>query len=469
MQYRSRVAVGPRFSALPIILLALLGILVAGALFVGFRMVFASRPQIALAAPFELVGRNAPLVLEIKDPDHGLRAVRVAVEQGGQEKVILEEAYDAPRPEVPVRWLPAQEQRFRLQEGPGRLKVTARNASWGNFFKGKTATLDHEFTARLTPPRVEVLTTQHYVNQGGADMVVYRVTPPTAESAVVVGNDSFKGFPLPGASDPGVRFAIFAYPYDAPAGTTPRLKARDEASNEVLANFHVKVFPKAFRARTLPVDDGFLNKVVPEIMSQSPSVKDHGDLLKNYLAINRDLRKTNNQALAELAAKSQPRFLWSEPFKQLSNSQVEASFADHRTYSYRGQDVDKQDHLGYDLATTSNAPASASNDGVVVLAEYFGIYGNTVVIDHGYGLLSLYGHLSNFAVKPGDQVKRGQVVGATGATGLAGGDHLHFSMILQGEQVDAREWWDPHWLQDRIQAKLKQFGGAGPATASAAN
>jgi murein DD-endopeptidase MepM/ murein hydrolase activator NlpD len=468
MQYRSRAAVGPRFSALPIILMAVVGVLLAGALFVGFRMLFAAKPEIVLGSPFDVVGRNAPLVLEIKDPSYGLKSVRVAVEQGGQEKVILEETYAPPRPEVPVRWLPAQEQRFRLQEGPGKLKVTARNASWGNFFKGKTASLEHDFTARLTPPRLEVLTTQHYVNQGGADMVVYRVTPASAESGVAVGNVFFKGYPLPGASDPGVRFALFVYPYDAPAGTTPRLKARDEASNEVLGNFHVKVFPKVFRSRTLPVDDEFLNKVVPEILSQSPAIKDQGDLLKNYLAINRDLRKVNNQQLAEMSAKSEPRFLWSEPFKQLSNSQVEAAFADHRTYSYKGQDIDKQDHLGYDLATTSNAPVAASNDGVVVLAEYFGIYGNTVVIDHGYGLLSLYGHLSNFSVKPGDQVKRGQTVGQSGATGLAGGDHLHYSMILQGQQVDAREWWDPHWLEDRIQSKLKQFGGAAAPLASPA-
>jgi murein DD-endopeptidase MepM/ murein hydrolase activator NlpD len=85
------------------------------------------------------------------------------------------------------------------------------------------------------------------------------------------------------------------------------------------------------------------------------------------------------------------------------------------------------------------------------------------VIDHGYGLLSLYGHLSRFGVKPGDAVKRGQTIGWSGSTGLAGGDHLHFSMILQGEQVDAREWWDPHWLEDRWLSKLKEFG-AKPAS-----
>jgi murein DD-endopeptidase MepM/ murein hydrolase activator NlpD len=103
---------------------------------------------------------------------------------------------------------------------------------------------------------------------------------------------------------------------------------------------------------------------------------------------------------------------------------------------------------------------------VVALAEYFGIYGNAVVIDHGYGLLSLYGHLSRMEAKVGDVVKRSQTVGYSGATGLAGGDHLHFSMVLLGEQVDAREWFDAHWLEDRLFVKLRTFGAPQPSPAA---
>ena len=137
-----------------------------------------------------------------------------------------------------------------------------------------------------------------------------------------------------------------------------------------------------------------------------------------------------------------------------------------KTKSDDGKEIDRQDHLGYDLATVAHAPVAASNDGVTIMAQYFGIYGNTIVVDHGYGLLSLYGHLSTFNVKEDDPVhpvKRGQTIAQSGETGLAGGDHLHFSMILQGTQVDAREWWDPHWIHDRIQAKLEEFGQAGAA------
>ena len=457
-EYRNPAKVGPRFGPLPIAMLLALAAVVLGLLFVAFRMAFAAKPVVALGAPFKVVGRNAPLVVDVRDARHGVKALRISVEQGDKEQVLLDAHYDPPKPDVHFRWTASQDKTLRLAEGPGRLKIKARNASWGGFFRGRAASIDQPFTARLVPPRLEVLTTQHYVNQGGSDMVVYRVSPDAIESGVVAGPAFFRGFPLPGARDPRIRFAIFAFPYDAPANTQLRLRARDEAANEVLANFHLKVDRKAFRSRSLPVDDAFLDKVVPEILSQSPSLQDQGDLLKNYLAINRDLRKANNAQLADMASKSQERFLWTRPFQQLGNSKVEAAFADHRTYTYKGRDIDRQDHLGYDLASTSNAPVSASNDGVVMLADFFGIYGNTIVIDHGYGLLSLYGHLSNFAVKAGDSVKRGQTIGHSGASGLAGGDHLHYSMVLQSVQVDPKEWWDPHWIKDRITSKLEQFG-----------
>jgi murein DD-endopeptidase MepM/ murein hydrolase activator NlpD len=462
MQYRSRARVAPRFSLITTLVMIVLALAAAGAIFVGFRVLFAPRPQISLGAPFDLVGRNRPLVVDVKDRA-GLKSLRASVTQGDQEQVIVEETYDPPRNEVQIKWSPAQDPKVRLKDGPGTLKVTARNVSWGGFFKGRASTLTKSFTARLVPPRIEVLTRQHYVNQGGCDMVVYKLTPAEAESGVVVGPAFFKGFALPGAADPAVRFAIFALPYNVDPATPIRIRARDEAQNESLVGFWIKVFPKTFRTRDIDVDDAFFNKVVPEIMSQTPSVTDQGDLLKNFLTINRDLRQANNQAIGELAAKSRPEFLWKEPFLQLSNSQVEASFADHRTYRYQGKEIDRQDHLGYDLATVARAPVAASNDGVVLMAQYFGIYGNTIVVDHGYGLLSLYGHLSAFNVKEGDPVKRGQTIAQSGETGLAGGDHLHFSMILQGAQVDAREWWDPHWIRDRIQSKLEEFGQAGSA------
>jgi murein DD-endopeptidase MepM/ murein hydrolase activator NlpD len=141
---------------------------------------------------------------------------------------------------------------------------------------------------------------------------------------------------------------------------------------------------------------------------------------------------------------------------------VEASFADHRTYLYGEKEVDNQVHLGFDLAVTAAVPVVSSNAGTVLHSAWLGIYGNCVIVDHGMGVASLYGHLSSIDVKPGETVKKGQVLGRSGMTGLAGGDHLHFTMLVQGHPVNPVEWWDPHWIEDRVNRKLKTLGNPAP-------
>jgi len=185
---------------------------------------------------------------------------------------------------------------------------------------------------------------------------------------------------------------------------------------------------------------------------------------RNLKNLNHDLRETNSNQLKNLGSTSKPEFMWEGAFVQLSNSQVEAFFADHRTYVYHGKVVDTQYHLGFDLAVTKHYPVEAANSGMVILAEYFGIYGNTIVIDHGYGLQSLYAHLSSFGAKKGDYVRKGQMIAKSGMTGLAAGDHLHFSMLLHGVQVNPVEWWDRDWVESRISERLRKNEPVDPAS-----
>jgi murein DD-endopeptidase MepM/ murein hydrolase activator NlpD len=198
-------------------------------------------------------------------------------------------------------------------------------------------------------------------------------------------------------------------------------------------------------------------------MSHAPQMKDQGDLVKNFVEINNEERQIDHHNLAELSKKSEKRFLWNGAFLQLSNSQVEASFADHRTYLYKGKVIDHQDHVGFDLSVVQHYPIEAANDGVVLWADFFGIYGNCVLIDHGYGLVSLYGHMSSIDVKPGQAVKKKQVIGKSGDTGLAGGDHLHFGLFLDGVPINPTEWWDQHWIDDHVLNRMKA-AAASPQT-----
>jgi murein DD-endopeptidase MepM/ murein hydrolase activator NlpD len=330
-----------------------------------------------------------------------------------------------------------------LHDGKARLIIETVS----NDLRGRVDSIESDVQIVTQPPRIAADGAQHYINQGGSELVVFTPSGYVTESGVRVGKYTFRSFPL--ASQTKQRFSLFAYPWDLPADTVPVAYARNPAGAEATARFWYKVFPKKFRSRDLPIDDAFLEKVVNQI---DPGGS--GDLLARFLKINGEMRRKNNQTLADLRLKTADRFLWSGPFLPLTNAAVESSFADKRSYIYKGKKVDEQVHLGFDLAVTLHVSVPAANDGRVVWADNLGIYGNCVVVDHGYGLQSIYGHLSEIAVKPGDMVKKSQSLGKSGSTGLAGGDHLHFSMQVDGVQVNPIEWWDEHWIKDRILSKV---------------
>ncbi|MGE0448276.1 MAG: M23 family metallopeptidase [Vicinamibacterales bacterium] len=359
-----------------------------------------------------------------------------------------------------------------LHAGTATAVVTATRTSFLRIRDVQT-TERRQFQVMFEPPKLAVISTRHYLNQGGSELVVYRATPADVESGVRVGKIEYKGFPASGAglsgADPSLKVAFFALLPDQPVDTPIVAFARDAAGNEAQAPFVDQVFPKAFRQSRIPVDDRFFQRVVPEILSHAPEVaiQDPNDLVAGFLAVNGELRRNNAAQITAVTENSDPTRLWQGPFKQLGNSQVEASFADSRTYLYKGKEIDKQVHLGFDLAVTAAVPVMAANDGRVVLAGYFGIYGNCVIIDHGMGVASLYGHLSSIDVGVGDRVRKGQTLGRSGMTGLAGGDHLHFTMLVRGQPVNPVEWWDPHWIADRVERKLVAAAGKPSAAAEA--
>ena len=339
-----------------------------------------------------------------------------------------------------------------LREGNATVQLEA--SSPGTWLRDpRTTAAEVGMAVQLRPPLISVASTQHYPAQGGCEVVVYRVGATAVRHGVRVGEEWFPGHDLPGSTD-GLRFALFAVPFDQSDVAAIRLEAEDIVGNRAETGFVDKFFPRSYSTDRIEVSERFMSKVVPEILSQTPSLRDRGSLLENYVAINRDLRAENAKTLRDLAAASAERFLWSDGFLSMPNAQVMSSFADRRTYFHQGEEIDHQDHLGFDLASVRQAPVPAVNAGTVVLARYFGIYGNAVVVDHGFGLMSLYGHLSSIAVTEGQSVARGAQLGRTGETGLAAGDHLHFTMLLGGTAVNPIEWWDAKWIRDRLRRKL---------------
>lgn len=356
-----------------------------------------------------------------------------------------------------------------LQQGAAKVVIVATRTSFLRL-RDVTTEASKDIQVRLEPPRIAVLSTKHYLNHGGTEFVIYRATPADVDSGVRVGDVEYRGYPASGAGIPSadatMKVAFFALLHDQPLQAPVVAFARDAAGNEAHASFIDDVFEKPFRKSRIPVDDRFFSRVVPEILSHSPEVKvdaPASDLLAGFLKVNGDVRRLNGEHIASLVKDSPAELLWKGPFAQLGNSQVEAAFADARTYVYNGKDVDLQTHLGFDLAVTANVPVLAANAGKVVNADWLGIYGNCVIIDHGMGVMSLYGHLSSIDVKVGDTVTKSQTLGRSGMTGLAAGDHLHFTMLVAGHPVNPVEWWDPHWIQDRVDRKLVDAGAPAPA------
>ncbi|HEX9942390.1 MAG TPA: M23 family metallopeptidase [Thermoanaerobaculia bacterium] len=439
------------------VLLVLALLFVAVLAFAGFYS--GAAPQVTVKPTLPGIGRRTPVRVRIEYPQR-VERVRVEVLQNADTKPVLEKTF-APQPAWKLWGAPppveltaevGRETVKGLRAGDATVRVTAERA--GTLFRRpEPVVAEVKLPVRLAPPTLQIVSNFHYVNQGGSEALVYRVGEGAVRDGVRSGDWWFPGFPMPG-NDKQLRFALFAVPYDMGDVSRVRLIAQDEVGNRAEAAFIDKFTPRPVRTDTIEVTDAFMNKVVPEILSQSPEIEDKGDLLANYLEINRDLRRKNAQTLRELGAKSERRFLWNQPFLPMINTAITAAFADRRTYVYNGKNIDQQDHLGFDMASVERDAIPASNSGRVVLARFFGIYGNAIVIDHGYGLQSLYGHLSSLAVKEGQMVQRGQELGRSGQTGLAGGDHLHFTMLLQGLAVTPVEWWDPHWIQDRVARKL---------------
>ncbi len=283
--------------------------------------------------------------------------------------------------------------------------------------------------------------------------MVYRVGDTVLRSGVRAGVFEATGFLLEGGGADD-RFVLYAIPWDLGDAGEVRLFAEDDAGNRTEFPFLdlLKTIPP--RTDTIGVSDDFLARVVPAIASQTPGFDATGSLLDQYLVINGELRAEELARVAELSRTSRPAFLWSGPFMQMPNTALKANFAQTRTYLYDGEAVDRQTHLGLDLASTARAPVPAPNSGVVAFAGWMTLYGNAVIIDHGYGLFSLCGHMASIAVATGDLVTRGQTVGTSGATGLAGGDHLHLEIFVQGQSVDPLEWLDAKWIRDNLATKL---------------
>lgn len=427
-----------------LLMLLVVGCLVAAA-FTYFRDTAA--PQALLTPGEGPISHKTPLVLSLTDEGSGLKTVLVEAVQGDRRQVLVNQDYP---PQTPSIQLDLKLGGKKLKEGDLTIEVTCGDQAIYHLGKGNSSKTSFSLSYDSRPPIISILSRTHNFRHGGAGLVRYRLNEEVEASGLQVGEHFFPGF----RQENGDFIALAAWPWDLPEKEfVPRVMARDLAGNERQAGIYFHTIARKFRQRKITLPDSFLQQKAPEFEALTPGLSDP---LEIFLKVNGDIRTENRQQMAQLGKRSSALPLWDGAFARQPGAATLAIFADTRDYLYKGKKVDRATHLGYDLASVARAEVIAANAGEVIYADYLGIYGQCVVIDHGLGLQTLYAHMSQLDVAVGDQVSRKQPLGRSGATGMAGGDHLHFGVFISGVPVQPLEWWDASWLKNNITSKLDQ-------------
>jgi murein DD-endopeptidase MepM/ murein hydrolase activator NlpD len=442
---------GKKSAKTMIVSLFLLAIIVAAAI-AFFKYYEREKPQINIQGDISTIGMTKELQFTASDSRSGISLIEIVLTQGDKRATVYDKKYSRQGffehngPKKLTETVTLESGAAGFTDGKAELEVTVRDFSFWNWMAGNETFIAYPVIIDMHPPKISILHSTRYVSPGGSGMVVYKIDDPVEKHGLTINGHFNPGFPVTDQGDDRY-VAFFGLPYDTENVDQAVVAATDTAGNTGKAAIGIILKKTNFKHDQINVSDNFLNLKIPEFAQQYPQLS--GSLVEQFVIVNSKIRNENYQTIIQVCADPSPIRFWQGQFGRMAGSRM-AGFADHRTYYYNSQEIDKQVHLGIDLASTQKAEIKAANRGKVVFADYLGIYGNTVILDHGQGIFSLYSHLSEIGVAVGEIQDKGAVIGRSGATGMAGGDHLHFSILVNGIFVNPLEWWDKQWLQLNI-------------------
>ncbi len=419
--------------------------------------------EIELESPF--IGATQTVTVNVDDAGSGVRKVWMGLLVEGREVEVLQRSFPSAgffaggkEKSVQVK-APVSPQSLGLADGKGVIRVVAWDYSLRKWGKGNRVYLEKEIQIDTKAPSIDLISRSHNLTQGGSGAAIYRLSEDCPVSGVTVGDLFFPGY-AGYFKDPSIHMALFALDFQQGKETRLAVAAEDFAGNRSTAGLAYHINTRSFRKDTINLSDTFFNAKMPDFERYFPE-SSGGSRADLFLKVNRELRLKDTEAIYQITQQTEKDILWDGPFLRLPRSANRARFADHRTYFYGGKEIDRQVHMGIDLASTAHSPVPAANRGKVAFTGDQGIYGNTIILDHGFGLFTLYSHLSQIDVAVGQMVNKGDSIGKTGLTGLAGGDHLHYATLIHQTYVNPVEWWDDAWIKNNISAKIDD---AGPRT-----
>ena len=409
-----------------------------------------TKPQIIFTKEPKYVGANKEISFIVKDNNPGLKEVKVYIIQNAKNINILEDKNIPEGLKEKEYTLTIKGKQLGLIEGKAKLLIKVKDRS----ILGNENVLEYDITVDLSPPVLSVLSSPATIINGGTGFLFFRTSKDVVKAGVMVGNLKFKCFNHI-FENPKIYGCVFPYPYYWNKKKPIVAYAVDRAGNETKNGIMYFFKRVRYKRSTINLTDSFIETKVRPL-----SDKEIEDSVELFKYVNVEIRKRNEEKIHSITKDvKHVKPMFHGRFLQLKNSKMLGGFADYRKYRYKGKIIKGADayHKGMDFASIKNATVQAANDGIVRFVGFLGIYGNSIIIEHGMGVFTLYSHLAESKVKEGDVVVKGQEIGLTDTTGLAVGDHLHFGVLVQGLEVHPIEWLDRKWVKSRFENEYKRI------------
>jgi len=381
-----------------------------------------------------------------------------AVFTDGQNSIVAASGtFDMPMKKTEIM-VPFPKQMRESKEGTKwKLTIYAKDKSFWNYIEDNSAVKSMEIVADTKPPFVAVVAKSATVARGGSALIIFKARDANLKDAyVLAGGIKFKATPY---RKNGYFATLIAWPFRKKR-IQIFVEAIDRAGNKASKKVTFPKVHRQYKISRIGLSDRFIDGKIVDVAEMVPKIAKIKDRLKKFRAVNETMRINNEKLIHKLSKQKSYKMIdeWKvKTFYPLKSAKLVADFGDERHYYYKDKEneISLSYHVGYDLASTRHAPIKSSNKGMVAFASQNGIYGNMVLINHGFGLSTLYGHCSRFLVEEGEEVAPDQIIARSGKTGLALGDHLHFGILVHGVEVWPMDWMKGNWIKKNIDKVFK--------------
>ena len=405
-------------------------------------------PKIDIASKIDW-NLKAPLKLKLSD-DSGIKFVRIRLSDGKNNIEITKKLYTKIEKNQTID-IKFPRTSFVGTKKHFQLIIDVTDSSKWNFLSGNSVQKIVDIKIDRRSPELFVINNSYKIIKGGVATVVFKAKDTNLKDLYIETNFGKRFYPTPFYKK-DYFISLIAWPVKQKRFRVV-IVATDDAGNMTKVPIRLFYVNKRYRVSKIKLKDRFLDGKISDLVSENRPELSNASKVEKFKYINETLRSENEKTIKKYTTPTDKNMISSffqKRFYPLKNAKAVASFGDHRYYSYDGKNISEAWHLGLDLASIAGAKIRIKNSGTVVFADPNGIYGNNLIIYHGLGLYTLYGHCSNFLVNKGDSVKAGQVIANTGSTGLALGDHLHFGVLVQGVEVRPEEWMDRSWMKTNV-------------------